>query len=154
MSRKKNNRKGEIKMINENEIVNENEIIEVEDTASKELVKEILGENEEVKPEGDDQVEPEGDDQVEPEGDDEVEPEGNDEEDENIKNAIVTGCSRLNVRKESSKESDVVCILDKDTELTVSIVDSTEEFYKVYAHDVKTDTLVEGYCVKDFITIK
>lgn len=73
------------------------------------------------------------------------------EEMEDILPAVVTGCSKLNLRKEASKESDVVCTLAKGTEVTIDITESTEEFFKVYA--VSGETLVEGYCIKDFISI-
>jgi len=63
---------------------------------------------------------------------------------------IVTGCKRLNVRKESNKESDVVCIIDEGAEVVIDSKSSTtEDFYKV-----TTSNGVEGYCMKKFITIK
>ena len=62
---------------------------------------------------------------------------------------VVSGCARLNLRKEASKDSDVLLVLDKDTELVVDPTEETEEFYKVC-----TSSGVEGYCMKKFITIK
>lgn len=62
---------------------------------------------------------------------------------------VVSGCERLNLRKEASKDSDILSVLNKGTELVVSSEESTDEFYKVV-----TEAGVEGYCMKKFITIK
>lgn len=52
----------------------------------------------------------------------------------------------LNVRKEASKDSDIVTIINKDDE--VAIVEELEEFYKVNINGF------QGFCVKDFISVK
>lgn len=64
---------------------------------------------------------------------------------------FVSGCEKLNVRKESSKESDVLCILEKGSEVQVDLTEdnTSEEFYKII-----TPSGVEGYCMKKFITIR
>lgn len=62
---------------------------------------------------------------------------------------VVSGCERLNLRKESSKDSNILVVLNKGVELVVSPEESTEDFYKVV-----TEAGVEGYCMKKFITIK
>ena len=62
---------------------------------------------------------------------------------------VVSGCEKLNLREKASKDSSVLLILNKDTELTIDTAASTEDFYKVC-----TSSGVEGYCVKKFITIK
>ena len=49
----------------------------------------------------------------------------------------------LNVRKEPSKESDVVEILDKDTTIEIFESESTKDFYKTN----------DGYVMKQFIDI-
>lgn len=61
----------------------------------------------------------------------------------------VSECSQLYVRKEGKKESDVLCTIDKDSEVQINKVESTEEFYKVI-----TPSGIEGYCMKKFIEIK
>lgn len=66
--------------------------------------------------------------------------------------AMVTNCTRLNVRKEANKNSKVVCVIANGNEVAVDLDASTEDFYKV--HTVINDVLVEGYCVKEFIEIK
>lgn len=68
-----------------------------------------------------------------------------------ILDAVVSGAKKLNVRREPSKDADVVCVLAEGTTLTVCPEESTEEFYKVFA--VCKEVLVEGYCVKTFIKI-
>lgn len=60
----------------------------------------------------------------------------------------VTGCARLNVRKEANKESQAIYILDKGSSVMVDLDNSTEDFYKIYTIEI------EGYCVKEFIEIK
>lgn len=64
-------------------------------------------------------------------------------------NGVVSGCEKLNVRKGSSKESDVLCIIDKDSEVQIDNSENSEEFYKVI-----TTSGVEGYCMKKFISLK
>ena len=61
---------------------------------------------------------------------------------------VIVGCTMLNMRKEPSKDSDVVTILSKSDSVQVYLDESTEDFYKVRIVDK------EGYCVKDFIEIK
>ena len=166
MSKKKNNRQGEIEMINENEIVNEEvktledctmeelialacaENIIVADEVTKEELIELIranhsGETEQEKPEGNDQEKPEGNDQVEPEG-------NNDEETDEI----VIGCvnpARLNVREEASKTAKIVTVITKDSEVEINLSESTEDFYRVI--NINGEPTL-GYCVKEFITIK
>lgn len=62
---------------------------------------------------------------------------------------FVDGCDKLNVRKESTKDSEVLCVLDKLSEVTINLSNSTEDFYKIM-----TSEGIEGYCMKKFITIK
>lgn len=62
---------------------------------------------------------------------------------------IITGCKRLNVRKEASAEADVLCVLNENTELTIDTAESTDEFYKVC-----TAAGIEGYCMKMFVSVK
>lgn len=64
----------------------------------------------------------------------------------------LTGCTKLNVRAEASKDSEVVCVIDKNTSFTVNLTASTEDFYKIYTS--VDEVLYEGFCVKQFISIK
>ena len=70
----------------------------------------------------------------------------------NIAQATIIGYTKLNVRKNPSKDSEVVCIITKDSSVTVNYDESTEDFYKVY---VNVDNVpYEGFCMKEFISIK
>ena len=70
----------------------------------------------------------------------------------NIAQATIIGYTKLNVRKNPSKDSEVVCIITKDSSITVDYNESTEDFYKVY---VNVDNIpYEGFCMKEFISIK
>ena len=61
---------------------------------------------------------------------------------------IVTGCRKLYVRKEASKDSEPLEIINEFVGVMVTISESTDDFYKVY-----TPSGVEGYCMKKFISI-
>lgn len=73
----------------------------------------------------------------------------NQEEDVNVKEGIVSECSKLNVRTEANIESDVVCVLNSDSKVYVYLDDSTDDFYKI-----KTQDDVYGYCKKDFVWLE
>lgn len=62
---------------------------------------------------------------------------------------FVSGCNRLNMRKEPNTNADVLTILEKDTDVAVILTESTDEFYKV-----STASGIEGYCMKKFINVK
>ena len=61
---------------------------------------------------------------------------------------VVTGCSSLNVRSEAAVDSEIVSALRVGAEVTIDEDDSTEDFFKVC-----TSAGVEGYCVKQYISI-
>lgn len=61
---------------------------------------------------------------------------------------FVSGCERLNVRKEPKINATIVCVLNKDADVIIDVDESTDSFYKVC-----TEAGAEGYCKKDFITI-
>lgn len=64
-----------------------------------------------------------------------------------VKEGIVYNCSKLNVRKEPSKESSILKVISKDTK--VKIIDEVnEEWYKVRIPGIKN-----GFCMKDFIKV-
>ena len=67
-----------------------------------------------------------------------------------LADGIVSNCELLNIRKESSKDAEVLCTIGVNTMVKVDLtVDKeTEEFYKIV-----TPNGVEGYCMKKFITI-
>ena len=61
---------------------------------------------------------------------------------------VVTGCSRLNVRLQPSRDSRSLCVLAEGSKVVVE-PNSTTEWY-----GVRTKDGVTGYCMKKFITIK
>ena len=65
-----------------------------------------------------------------------------------VKEGIVGGCIKLNVRSEASIDSSVVCVLDADTKVTIYPEDSNDNFYKI-----RTADGLDGYCKTAFIWI-
>ena len=61
----------------------------------------------------------------------------------------VTGCGKLNVRKEPKVTADVVCEVTNNSELMIDLSSSTEEWYSVC-----TAAGSEGFCMKKFIEIR
>lgn len=60
----------------------------------------------------------------------------------------VTGCNKLNVRKEPRAIADIVCEIDNNTKVTVYEDESTDEFYKVCL-----PAGIEGFCMRKYIVI-
>ena len=58
----------------------------------------------------------------------------------------VANCEKVNVRKEASKESDVVVVLDAGEKVEIEIEKSTDTF-----HGVKTRAGAYGFIMKDFL---
>ncbi len=71
------------------------------------------------------------------------------EEHEDVKMGFVTNCKKLNIREEPRTDATIVCEVDYQTELMIDENESTEEFYKVF-----TAAGIEGFCMKNFITIQ
>lgn len=63
---------------------------------------------------------------------------------------VVANCSKLNVRKKPSLNSEAVATLDVGVEIGIALDESTKDFYKVYSPSAG----VEGYCMSKYITIK
>lgn len=64
-------------------------------------------------------------------------------------NGTVTGCAKLNVRKEPNAEADVVAVINEGSEVVINRIKSTVDFYAVC-----TAAGIEGFCMKKFITVK
>lgn len=62
---------------------------------------------------------------------------------------VVANCLKLNVRAEPKPTAEALCVLDRDSEVSVYKSESTDEYYKVC-----TAAGVEGYCVKFFVKVK
>lgn len=69
-----------------------------------------------------------------------------------VVNAVVSGAKKLNVRKNPAKDAEVLCVIAEGNELTVSLEESTNGFYKVYTEC--NGVSIEGYCVETFVTLK
>lgn len=65
-----------------------------------------------------------------------------------IVNGVVCNCMNLNVRKETSIDSDVLGILPKDSEVIV-LDDTINGWYKIKAKGIGI-----GFCMSKFIKIK
>lgn len=76
------------------------------------------------------------------------EPETTPEEPELLE-GTVADCVRLNVRKEPAANAPVVCTIPRNTKVVVVEEESTDEFYKVY-----TESGIEGFCMKQYISIE
>ena len=61
----------------------------------------------------------------------------------------VINCTRLNIRKKPDSHSEVATVVNSGTELMIYPDSSTAEWYKVY-----TESGVEGFCMKNFVTVK
>ena len=64
------------------------------------------------------------------------------------KHGFVSGCIRLNMRKEPTIKSEVVCVIEQDTNLVITLNESTDDFYKV-----STEAGIDGFCMKQYVTI-
>lgn len=61
---------------------------------------------------------------------------------------IVT-CDKLVVRNRPDANSDIVSIIDKESEVVIYDSESTDEFYAIC-----TATGAEGFCMKQFIAVR
>ena len=68
------------------------------------------------------------------------------EEPMTVVNGVVTNCLRLRLRKEPN--GTIISWLDAGDEILVDTLQSTDKWYKVYTKDD-----LEGFCMKEFITI-
>ena len=60
---------------------------------------------------------------------------------------VVHNCEKLNVRKQPSKDSEIVFVLNEGSEISIDEENSTEEWYSI-THV----SGVEGFCMKQFVT--
>ena len=114
----------------ESMLVNDPEL-EVEDTVEEKVNEPIEGQI--VIPE------------VEPEPVSDPEPS---DEPENRKFGKVDNCKKLNIRKLPSRDAEIVSELVEGSKVMIDEKESTELFYKIC-----TEHGIEGYCMKDYITV-
>ena len=60
----------------------------------------------------------------------------------------ISGFEKLYVRKEANKDSEPVGIVTDKDDLSIDIIHSTDDFYKII-----TSNCLEGYCIKEFVKI-
>lgn len=61
---------------------------------------------------------------------------------------LVSDCVNLRIRKEPDDKADVLGTIPVDTEVVIDEEESTDEFYKIC-----TDSGLEGFCMRQFITV-
>ena len=61
---------------------------------------------------------------------------------------IVTNCTSLNIRKEPSVDSDILCFVRVGTALMIDESMSTEDWYNVY-----TAAGMSGFCMKNYVRV-
>lgn len=59
---------------------------------------------------------------------------------------VITGCAKLNVREHPNTNSDIVCVLERATEIEINVTESTDEWFRV-----RTADGINGYCMRKFI---
>ena len=60
----------------------------------------------------------------------------------------VSGCLKLNIREEGYLGANVVCVVPEKTALLIEVAESNDKWYKVY-----TETGMEGFCMKQYVTL-
>lgn len=65
-----------------------------------------------------------------------------------IKGTVI-GCAKLNVREQMNTNSTVLCVLPASSEVRVVANEKHDEWYHVF-----TETGVEGYCMKKYISVE
>ena len=66
-----------------------------------------------------------------------------------IRKAIVCNCKKLNVRENPKPKANVIMIINEDDEVMVYTDGSVGNYYFI-----RTESGVEGYCVKDYLKMK
>lgn len=61
---------------------------------------------------------------------------------------MVSGCTKLNIRVKPDINSDVVCVVSKDTVVIIDLEESTNDWYRVF-----TESGFNGFCMKQYITV-
>lgn len=67
----------------------------------------------------------------------------------NKKTGLVANCQNLNIRAEASADAWIVSILRAGAEVVIDDEASTDDFFKV-----TTGAAVEGYCMKQYISVQ
>lgn len=71
---------------------------------------------------------------------------------EEVQPAFVSGrvvdCAKLNVREQPDRTADVVCVLEKNTEVEIDTTVDNDGWYHIC-----TAAGIEGYCMKEYIFV-
>lgn len=67
-----------------------------------------------------------------------------------VKTKGIVNAAKLNVRKEASKDADVLTVISKGTGVGINLTESTEDFYCVDV--IVNSEMTTGYCMKEFIS--
>lgn len=59
----------------------------------------------------------------------------------------VSNCKRLNIRKDASKTSDPICVVNSGDILRINLSESSDTWLKVTTKDKKS-----GYCMAEYVT--
>lgn len=70
-------------------------------------------------------------------------------EESTVITGVVTNCAKLNVRVSPLQNGKISCVINESSKVQIDEKESTDEYYKVY-----TESGIEGYCKKEFITIE
>lgn len=62
---------------------------------------------------------------------------------------VVTDCVKLNVRKDSNPNAEVLTTISALSKVDVYLSASTKDFYKV-----RTATGIDGFCMKNYIALR
>lgn len=72
----------------------------------------------------------------------------NEDEETNTIIGQVHGCTKLNIRKEPSKVSEIVAVVDRDDFLAIDFEQSNDDWYAVC-----TVAGISGYCMAAFVAV-
>ena len=70
-------------------------------------------------------------------------------EESTVITGVVTNCVKLNVRVIPQQYGKIRQVINESSKVQIDEKESTDEYYKVY-----TESGIEGYCKKEFITIE
>jgi len=60
---------------------------------------------------------------------------------------VIRNCKLLNIRKQSSLDSDILGVLNTESEFVINVKQSTNDFYKINYKGI------DGYCLKKFVKL-
>lgn len=62
---------------------------------------------------------------------------------------VVSGCSKLNIRKNPNPNSEILCSVNEGSKLMIDRDGSTSEWYSVC-----TEAGFDGFCMKAYVTVE